>query len=179
MMGRKTFFNLQGLTLIEVMISFLLLSLLLMTMATSSSFIQKSSQQQMQQLRCEQNIRHGIIAIEKRFQQSNQQRIAYRKDQQLFISELYDEDKDEWYRVFFRFDGYHTTRKNTWLYFHRASGTLRVNLNGEHNVLLSGIGLIETDVLLPDRLVRITVHCKETDYQASTTIKLHWSGEDS
>ncbi len=167
----------RGLTLIEVMISFSLLSLVLMTMATGSLFVQRNSQEQIHRLRQEQNIRYAVIAIEKRFQQSNQQRIRYEEAQQLFTSELFDEDKAEWYTVFFQFNGMQAARKNTWLYFHQTSGTLRVNLNGEHNVLLSGIDTIHTAVVIPDRLVRLTVICKATGYEASTDIRLHWPVE--
>ena len=174
MMCRERRSTQEGLTLIEVIISFSLLSLLLMTMATGSAFVLRNSQEQIHRLRQEQNVRHAVIAIEKRIQQSNQQRIRYQSNQNLFVSELYDETIHQWYPVYLQFNGMQTNRRNTWLYFHRVSGTLRVNLNGEHNVLLSGIGLIETDVLMPDRLVRITVHSRETDYQAYTDVRLNW-----
>lgn len=169
----------KGLTLIEVMISFSLLSLLLMTMATGSVFLQKNSQEQIDRLRHEQNIRHAIIAIEKRIQQSNQQRLAYRSNQSLFVSELYDEKTSQWYPVYLQFDGENPKKTNTWLYFHRNSGTLRVNLKGEHNVLISGIGRIETDEVIPGRLVRITIYCRNTDYQAYTDVRLNWPVEET
>ena len=168
----------KGLTLIEIIISFALLSLVLMTMATGSLLIQTQSQEQIRQLRSRQNIDHAVIAIEKRFQLSNQQRIRFQANQQTFHSLMTSDQQPGMKSVWMDFSGSQRNTPNTWLYFHRTTGTLRVNLNQEHNVLISGIGHIETREIIPDRLIRIILYCQETGYHASTDVRIHWPSEE-
>ncbi|WP_093313227.1 type II secretion system protein [Tindallia californiensis] len=171
-MSRSKRLNSKGLTLIEVILSFAMMTLLVATMVTGSTFITKHNKAQMRQLRYEQNIRYAVIAIDKRFQQSNRQELYYQSDQQLFTSNVYDNVKDEWRFVYFQFDGAFTDRKNTWLYFHKDSNSLRVNLNGEHNVLASGIDRIEIEEIENNRLVCLRVFCSASDYSASIDIRI-------
>ena len=147
----------SGLTLIEVMISFALLSLILATTFTFNLFILTQNRAQAEAFQEEQNLRLAMEAIEKRLREMDQQTLTYHPQQQTFKAQMKRPSQPGTMNVWMDFSGLNRNRLNTWLYFHRDSGTLRVNKNKEHNVLHYGIEDVVIEELEPGSLIKVTL----------------------
>jgi len=147
----------SGLTLIEVMISFALLSLILATTFTFNLFILSQNKVQAESLREEQNLRMAMDAVEKRLREMDQQSLVYFPHQQTFRCQMKRPDQPGTMNVWLDFSGQNRNRLNTWLYFDKTSGTLRVNKKQEHNVLHRGIRDVTIEEVEPGKLIRVTL----------------------
>ncbi|MEN1759300.1 prepilin-type N-terminal cleavage/methylation domain-containing protein [Anoxynatronum sibiricum] len=166
-------------TLIEVMISLALISLLLLVTYTGSLFVFSHHRQQSHQFKEEQNLRQAMDAIEKRFREMNQQEITFHPAQQSFKSRVPRTDFPGMTTVWIDFSGINRNRLNTWLYFDRTSGTLRVNKNNEHNVLYTGIEDILITEVISGKLVEITLIGQRVNREQTLTLKLSYGCDDS
>lgn len=168
-----------GLTLIEVMISMALISLLLMAAYSGSFFIMTHHRQQSHQFKEEQNLRQAMDAIEKRFRELNQQNITYQPAQKTFKSSIPRAGFPGTTTVWIDFSGFNRNRLNTWLYFDRTSGTLRVSKNHEHNVLYTGIEDILITEVIAGSLIEIKLVGRRIDREQTLTLKLTYGSDDS
>ena len=155
--NRQPLLNQRGFTLIEVIISFTLLSLIMLTVFQFNFFILASNRAQAQTLETEQNLRQAMEFIEKRLREMDSQTLEYVPAQQTFKARMQRPDSPGQMVVWVDFSGKNRNRLNTWLYHDETSKTLRVSKNREHNVLHLNIDAVEVEELTPGALVKITL----------------------
>lgn len=149
--------NRQGLTLVEVLVSFTLLSIIMLTFFQFNFFIISNNRAQAQALETEQNLRQAMEFIEKRLREMDSQTLQYVPAQQTFKARMNRPGGPGHITVWVDFSGHNRNRLNTWLYHDRTSGTLRISKNGEHNVLHRHIDTVKVEELSPGSLIKITL----------------------
>ncbi|MDW7670631.1 MAG: prepilin-type N-terminal cleavage/methylation domain-containing protein [Bacillota bacterium] len=154
--------NRKGLTLIEVIISLSLLSLVLVTFFTCGLFALNQHLQQSKQLRADRNLRISVDLIEKRLREMDRQQIEYKPSSQVFEARMNIPNSSLKADVRVDLSGKSSSNHNTWIYFDRASGSLRTNKAGEHNVQIPGIENIDVNEVITGQLFLITLTGAET-----------------
>lgn len=149
--------NQKGLTLIEVMISFALLSLIMLTVFQFNFFIMANNKAQAQTMEAEQNLRQAMEFIEIRLREMDTQTLQYVPAQQTFKARMQRPDGSGEMVVWMDFSGKNRNRLNTWLYHDETSKTLRISKNREHNVLHLNIDSVDVEEVTPGSLIRITL----------------------
>lgn len=115
----------------------------------------------------QQNTRLALHYIEKCIQECNQQMVSYFPHDKTIVSKNYLNEK-----IYIDLSGRKRNDKNTLLYFNRDTGELRVNKNGEHNVLCILISDIKIIEIIEGKLLQIQVVGDNNSYSVTTTIKL-------
>ena len=165
--------NQRGLTLIEVIISFALLSLIMLTVFQFNFFILANNRAQAQTLEDEQNLRQAMEFIEKRLREMDAQTLQYVPAQQTFKSRMQRSDGPGQLTVWMDFSGKNRNRMNTWLYHDETSKTLRVSKNREHNVLHLNIDTVEVEEITPGSLIRITLTSTPAQHEEGSNALSH------
>ncbi len=170
--------NQKGLTLIEVIISFALLSLIMLAVFQFHFFIIVNSKAQAETMETEQNLRQAMGFIEKRLREMDNQTLQYVPAQQTFKSRMKRTDGPGQITVWMDFSGRIRNSLNTWLYHDKTSKTLRVSKNREHNVLHLNIDTVEVEEITPGSLIKITLtstpdHKGSNDTAVSHSMVMH------
>ncbi|SNR86600.1 prepilin-type N-terminal cleavage/methylation domain-containing protein [Anaerovirgula multivorans] len=161
--------NSKGFTLIEVILAMLLFSIIAITFIPISvshlSFYNKLDDT----LFIQQNTKFVLNYIEKRIRECDRQSTLYISQDKTIESKDFSGEE-----VWVDLSGKKRNNKNTLLYFYRSTGELRVNKNGEHNVLYTQIKDIEVTEVVEGELLQIKVIADKIDYSVTTTIKLNY-----
>lgn len=171
--NRQSIINQRGLTLIEVMISFALLSLIMLTVFQFNFFIMANNRTQAQTMEAEQNLRQAMAFIEKRLREMDTQTLQYVPAQQTFKARMQRPDGPGQMTVWMDFSGKNRNRLNTWLYHDETSKTLRVSKNREHNVLHLNINEVEVEEIKPGSLIKITLTSSTAQHENSSNALSH------
>lgn len=156
--------NRKGLTLIEIILSFALLSLVLITFHTCVMFGLTQHNRQQAQLKADRNLRLSVDLIEKRLREMDRQSIVYKPAQKTFEAVMKVPQHSSPVNVKVDLSGMNKLYgHHTWIYYSRTTGTLRANKAGEHNILSTGISRIEVTELIAGQLFEITLTGEETN----------------
>ena len=169
----------QGLTLIEIIVSFGLLSIVLLAMFTTSLFFITQSRSQADAFMKEQNMRMAMDAIEKRLREMNTRHLIYQPSQQTFKSQMEHPEGKGQITVWIDFSGKNRNRLNTWLYYDESTGTLRVSRNREHNILHLGIGGVTVSELIPGSLIKIALTSECGGKRQEMILRLSYGRDES
>lgn len=150
-------YNNKGFSLLEVILAMTLFSSVLMIFipfATRSLAMQEELEKK---LTLQQNTRFALNYIEKRIRECDKQQILYNSHEKLIKS------KNGTYDILWiDLSGNKRTAPNTLLYFYRSKGELRVNKNGENNVLVEDIEDIMVTEIIEGELLEIEVFAKQS-----------------
>lgn len=162
-------YNNKGFSLLEIILSMTLFSSILMTFIPFAISNIGMQQQLEDTLILQQNARFALNYIEKRIRECDKQQITYHSQQKLV------EGKNETYdTLWIDLSGKKRTTPNTLLYFYRSKGELRVNKNGENNILVEGIKDIIVTEIIEGELLEIEVFSNVIDYSVKTRLKLKY-----
>ncbi len=163
----KSYSNNKGHSLIESILSLALISIILMLLLpicrTYFTFHNKLGNKLSQ----ERNTRFALNYIEKEFGKFSRNSIVYIPEKQSIKGKDYM-GRDVWIDL----SGQRRNDKNTLIYFHKTNGEIRINKDGENNVLCNNIEDISIKEIIENELLEITITAKQTDYSISTIIRI-------
>ncbi|SES71240.1 hypothetical protein SAMN05660297_00349 [Natronincola peptidivorans] len=161
--------NNKGLSLIEVILSMSIFCCILLGLI---SFMMQNITIQhhlVKSLTPQQNTRFALNYIEKRIRECNQQSLIYHSTEKLIEGKNHENET-----IWIDLSGNKRNHYNTLLYYYAEKGELRVNKNGEHNVLIDEIEDILVTEVIENQLLAIEVFAKTIDYSVKTQIKLKY-----
>ena len=159
----------KGFTLIETILALMLFSIIAITFIPISINHMSIYDRLDETLFIQQNARFALNYIEKRIRECNYQKTTYIPQDKTIESENYYGEK-----IWIDLSGDKRHNSNTMLYFYKEYGQLRVNKNGEHNVLYTLIKDIIPTEIVPGELLQIKVIAEKIDYSITTTIRLKY-----
>ncbi len=166
--------NLQkGFTLIECVTSIALISIIMTGTFLLFSFVFDSYNHYIDFQQVKHNVHITLKYIEKRLKEFNQESIVFDSDTNIFQGKRYD---DKTVRV--DLSGEKSFKTNTMIYFYKPKNEIRVNKNGEHNVLSCGIEDIIVRELVKSRLIEIEVIADKAEYSAKIKLNLNYNGNN-
>lgn len=162
-------YNNRGFTLLETILSMTLFSSVLIVFIPFATRSITMQQELENTLNLQHNTRFALNYIEKRIRECDKQQITYYPDKKSI------EGKNDTYnKLWIDLSGNKRMTRNTLLYFYRSRGELRVNKNGENNVLVDGIKDIAVTEIVEGELLEIEVFASRIDYSVKTRLKLKY-----
>lgn len=144
--------NHKGFTILELMLVLLLCSLLVFVYTGVVSQSIHYWQENIEQVRINENLQYSLHYIEKNIRQFNQQQIEYFSEIQQIKSE-----NSQGQTSYMDFSGKMIHNRNTYLYYHAGNRQLRINRNTEHNVLAKDIDQVRIIEVIPGNLIEVSL----------------------
>lgn len=168
----KEFKNQQGgFTLIESMISIVLISIIMVGAFLLFSSACNNYKHYIDSLQTKHDVDITLKYIEKRLREFNQEDIIFDSKKNIFQGKNYD-NKVVWVNLSGEIP---QNRNMTLIYFDKSKKKVGVNKNQEHNVLARNIGDIIVNELVEGRLLEIEVISDRTGYSAKIKLNLNYS----
>ncbi len=147
----------QGFTLLELMLTLLLCSFLVLTYTTMVAKSLKYWQYHIEQVRIHENLHYALHYVEKNLRQFNQQEINYVSE----IKQIKGENSQgEPSYMDFRGDILHN--RNTYLYYQKGKRQIHINRNREHNVLARNIDQLDIEEIVSGSLIKVSIGTVDT-----------------
>lgn len=169
----------KGLTLIEIIISFALLSIILLTVFTMSAFVMKENRHQADVLKDGQVLRESLDLIEKRLREMNRYAVTYLPEEKTFQCVMKVPESNQPVTVRVDLSGKTRSAHHTWVYFNRNTSSLMVNKKGEHNVLSREIADLDVKEIVPGRLFEISLTGTHSEQPLSFIFSLPEKRDDA
>lgn len=110
--------------------------------------------------------------IEKNLREFNQEDIIFNSNKNIFQGKNYNNEN-----VRIDLSGQISYKTNTMIYFYKYRGQVRVNKNGEHNVLCENIDDIIVNELIEGQLIEIEIVADKVEYSAKIKLNLNYEKE--
>ncbi|NBG88791.1 prepilin-type N-terminal cleavage/methylation domain-containing protein [Isachenkonia alkalipeptolytica] len=153
----------KGFTLLELMLTLLLSSLLILTYATIVLQSVQYWQYHIEQVRVHENLQYALHYIEKNIRQFNQQEIQYIPDMKQIISR-----NSQGELSYMDFSGENLNQWNTYLYYQKGNRRLLINRKRENNVLAQDIDQLIIKEVQSGALIEVSISSKDTQGKEHT-----------
>ena len=157
----------------ECIISVVFISIIIINIFLLFSFTFNSYRYYVHLKQIKHNVHITLKYIEKRLNEFNQADIIFDSDENTFQGKNYNDEN-----VWIDLSGKKSLKKNTMIYFYKATKEIRVNKNNEHNILTDNIGDIIVNELIKGQLIEIEVVADRAEYSAKIRLNLNYNRKE-
>lgn len=159
----------KGFTLIEAIISIALITIIITAASSLFALAFNGYKRYTDTRQIKYDVHIASKYIEKGLREFNQEDIIFDSDKNIFQSKNCDCDN-----VWVDLSGKKSLKKNTLIYFYRTTKEIRVNKNGEHNVLCGNIDDVTVNELIEGQLIEIEVIADKIEYSNKIRLNLNY-----
>ncbi|WP_041719142.1 PulJ/GspJ family protein [Alkaliphilus oremlandii] len=159
----------EGFVLIELVLSILLFSTILVSMSTLFNSTYQSYRSYTERLAFKYDAQIVLKYIEKRIMECNQESIIYYKDKNIFEGRNMDNKI-----LYVDLSGALSYKENTMINFYKPKNEIRVNKNRENNVLNNNIKEIIITEIVEGELIEFEVITNKGNYSKKIRLKFKY-----